>query len=297
MNLNLKTVLLVVILFLTANLFSQEMPKSAPNNASERPYPKWKVDDYQYFINKETYLCTSQAIREKYIQAILKLQKQEVINYAESIKKIYNDSVYKMIIDSTSILASMEKKCTENLQKKIEYANEWIVYLKALKEQEETEVAAVEQARIDKETKDAIERQARAKEQEKAAKLEEEYYIQLPKSIEYKKWKAKYLAMIKSADSNILVINNLEKKYSFRNKFGRRIWDPNALSKQDRITYNKNYNAIKNKIDAVEEYQKTGLNESYFDFYLNAAIYDHDETGKGYEEHYLFQYYHEHESY
>ena len=115
-------------------------------------------------------------------------------------------------------------------------------------------------------------------------------------SIEYKNWKTKYLTIIKSADANILIINNLEKKYSFRNNYGNKVWDPNSFSKQDKLNYNKNYDAIGKKLDDIRELQKIGDNEKYLNYYENSVIsLQTNGTDKGIELYNLSQYYNNHE--
>ncbi len=111
-------------------------------------------------------------------------------------------------------------------------------------------------------------------------------------SIEYKNWKTKYLSIIKSADANKLIINNLEKKYSFRNNYGNKVWDPNSFSKQDKLNYNKNYEAIGKKLDDIRELQKIGRNDYFQRLYEDSVIsLKTNGSDKGIELYNLSQYY------
>lgn len=288
MKLNLKTPFLLGITFFSSFLFSQIKPQSKPNNNKFSPI-HWKIVDYENFIKNETALCSEQSIRNLHILNIIRLQKQVVANYDESIKKSYNDSINTAIKDSIAIRAKLSKECEQNLQKKIEYANEWISYLTEVEKQIQIQEVADKQAKIDNEIRIAKENKEFKEQQELRKKTDDDNYAAIGKSIECKNWKIKYLGIIKSADANKLIIINIEKKYSFRNIFGNRVWNAADVSKKDKLIYNKNYDIIKIKYDAAHKLEVE--NERFLNYYQNSTI--DDNTGKGYEEHFLYEFYYQ----
>lgn len=194
----------------------------------------------------------------------------------------------------------MNDFCEKQIEKSTKYRDEWVTYLKVkpiyddlVKQNNKAKLEIEEQNR-----KNRIEFEE--SEKVKKYKIDEELSNAKTKeilnSVEYKNWKAKYLSIIKSADENILIINNLEKKYSFTNKLGYKVWDSNSLSKQDKLTYNNNYEAIGKKLDAIRELQKIGDNEKYLNYYENSVISSQTNSAdKGIELYILSQYYNNHE--
>lgn len=288
-----KGFLLITLMLVSINIFSQEKPKSIPNDGSK--YDNWTINDYNNFVKNKSEECfgkTEYAIARKKSDLSLeigllngKLSNKE-INY-----KTYNKSINELQTNYDNEVIEINKNCSDQLAKNIQYRDEWVSYLKAVEEQnlveEEIRNAKHRQEEIETNKKEELEKA----EKDQRDKIEEGLriakYNEIGKSIEYKNWKIKYFSIINAADANILIINNLEKKYSFRNNFGNKVFDPRSFTKQDIMTYNKNLDAIEKKLKAISELQKTENNESFLKFYENSSLHN---SNNGIELYSLAQY-------
>ena len=63
----------------------------------------------------------------------------------------------------------------------------------------------------------------------------------------------------------------------------------------NKINYNKNYEAIGKKLDAIRELQKIGRNEYFENLYAGSVIDNSTVNDKGVELYSLAQYYNNHE--
>lgn len=275
---NVKIVLFILITFSTTNLFSQEKPKSAPNKGDQ--YAEWTINDYNNFVKHESENCAKntryQTSTKKYnLELEIGLLKSKKYNKEINENK-FNSTVNELQTRYDNEIKDLEVKCSELEAKNIKYRDEWVNYLK-LKEIEQENERIVINARIEKEKIETKAREALEKiEQEKNDKIKEDARIAKTKedlnSVEYKNWKTKYLSIINSAKANALIMNNLENKYTFRNNFGNKVLDRNSFSKQDKINYNKNYDAIVKKLDDIRQLQKIGRNEYFDSLYTHSVI-------------------------
>ena len=275
-----------------------DKPKSAPNMGIQ--YAEWTIDDYNNFLKGDSENCAKNTIfqtsTKKYnLDVEIGLLKSKKYN------KEINENKFNLLVNELQTnydneIKNLEIKCAELLAKNIKYRDEWVNYLKIKQTEQENERVEIN-AKIEKEKIETKAREALDKiEQEKKNKIEEELFAAKTKeilnSVEYKNWKTKFLSIFNSAKANAVIIDNLENKYSFRNNFGNKVWDPSSFSKQDKIIYNKNYDAIGKKLDDMKELQKIGRNE-YFE-----SLYGHlagTQTSAGLEIYNLAQYYNHHE--
>lgn len=72
-------------------------------------------------------------------------------------------------------------------------------------------------------------------------------------SVEFKTWKTKYLSLLKSANANVNACNAIIKKHTYLNRFGEKRYDSNTFSKQEKITFNKNLDALESKNKSIGE--------------------------------------------
>lgn len=277
-------------------------PKSLPNNGSD---VSWSIEDYDDFVKSETENCPNlltvkkTEAQEKLDRAINKLKSDK---YKNELNKIsVNENEFKQSInnlkdDFEKEIESLKDFCEKQIEKNTKYRDEWVAYLKA-KPIYDNIANEISKAKLEAEEENRKKRvEFDEAEKVKKNKIAEELYkaktMEILNSTEYKNWKTKYLSIIKSADANILIMNNLEKKYSFRNNFGNLVWDSNSFTKQDKITYNKNYDAIAEKLNSIKELQKIGDNEKYLNYYENSVI---SSKTNGIELYSLSQYYSTHE--
>lgn len=283
-----------------------EKPKSLPNNGND---VSWSIEDYDNFVKDEVDNCPNLLIvkkneaQERLDKSINKLESDKYKNELNKVsvdENEFNQSIKNLKNDYKKEIESLNDFCEKQIEKSTKYRDEWVTYLKVkpiyddlVKQNNKAKLEIEEQNR-----KNRIEFEE--SEKVKKYKIDEELSNAKTKeilnSVEYKNWKTKYLSIIKSADENILIINNLEKKYSFTNKLGYKVWDSNSLSKQDKLTYNNNYEAIGKKLDAIRELQKIGDNEKYLNYYENSVISSQTNSAdKGIELYILSQYYNNHE--
>lgn len=281
-------------------------PSSLPNNGSD---VVWSIEDYDNFLKSETEKCPNLLIKKKdeaqkkLDKAINKLKSDK---YSNELNKVsvdeneYKQSIKNLESEYQKQIENLKSFCIEQLEKYTKYRDEWVAYLKVKpiydNLSEKNSRAKLEIDEQNRRNRLEFEEAEKVKQNKIDQELSNKKTKEVLNSAEYKNWKEKYISIINLADANILVINNLEKKYSFTNNFGNKVWDANRFSKQDKLTYNNNYEAIGKKLDAVRELQKLGDNEKYLNYYENSVISAQTNgSTKGVELYNLSQYYNNHE--
>jgi hypothetical protein len=112
---NMKTYFLASIMLISTNLFSQEKPKSMPNNGSN--YTEWTINDYDNFVENESEKCAS---GNKYIIAQEKhnleletgLLKSKIYN-KEIDENDFNKSISSLQTNYDNTIIQLDKQCSE----------------------------------------------------------------------------------------------------------------------------------------------------------------------------------------
>lgn len=266
----MKIKFLILVLFLKISiLYSQDFPKGMPNGGIIGGND-WTINQYVEHAKTDSIWALNSKNRDLKVIENLKNEKLLKIQEARLGKR-------KTEEENTKILESYEKSLIDInaiFEKRLtgyrNYRDEWVNYLKAVKLKHEQYLAKEEADR----KAEIIEKE----EKEKIAQIESEKdrikYQNIGNTAEYKSWKIKYLAILKSADGNKLIINNLETKHSFRNRLGHKVWDPKSLTKQEKQTYNNNLDAISKKLDIINELQAIGDNSIFLNYYENINLND-----------------------
>lgn len=85
-------------------------------------------------------------------------------------------------------------------------------------------------------------------------------------TIGYLAWKTQYIGLTKSAKMNINNCNSILKRNTFINALGRSVWNPDKISKKDKIDFNNNLDKITeklNKLGSLSEERK------YYNYFLD----------------------------
>jgi len=93
-------------------------------------------------------------------------------------------------------------------------------------------------------------------------------YQNIGNTVEYKVWKGKYLSLLQSAQVNISSCNAIIAKHTFRNMLGEKRYDSSNFSKQEKMTFNKNLDLLKEKLDKIGELAE---NRDFLSFYNDKA--------------------------
>lgn len=85
-------------------------------------------------------------------------------------------------------------------------------------------------------------------------------------SVEYKTWKINYLALLQSAQTNVNTCNAIIKKHTYLNRLGQKRYDSATFTKQEKVSFNKNLDALNEKLKKIGELEDE---RDFLDFYNN----------------------------
>lgn len=129
-------------------------------------------------------------------------------------------------------------------------------------DEEKKSIQRVEDRRIAKE-KEKIEQE----EASRLAKIETDKrnaeFKKIPSSPEYKKWVSKFEGLLSKSTTHMNRSEVIIKKYTYKNAFGRKMYDKSDFSKADHDTFIRNLESIKSineEIDTIKEVS----NKDYF---------------------------------
>lgn len=279
--------LILILIFKISIFYSQEYPKKMANGGRVG-VKDWTINQYIEHAKTDSIWALNSKNRDVKESENMKTDKLLKIQEARLGKRKTEEENTKIIDSYESSLKVINTLFEKRLTDYRNYRDEWIKYLKAVKLEHDQYLAKEESDRkaeiIEKEKRDSIAQIESEKERIK--------YQNIGNTTEYKSWKIKYLAILKSADGNKLIINNIEIKHSFRNRLGNKVWDPKSLNKQEKLTYNNNLDAISKKLDAIKNLQEIEGNSSFLNYYENINL---DDIIKGDELWNLSSYYNNHE--
>ena len=104
-----------------------------------------------------------------------------------------------------------------------------------------------------------------AKEEASKKIQEEKEKKQFPEK--YKIWKTKYFASLKSANTNVNACEAIIKKHTYLNRFREKRYDSDTFTKQEKITFNKNLDALEDKLKSIWELEKEDGYYNYYDYW------------------------------
>lgn len=94
--------------------------------------------------------------------------------------------------------------------------------------------------------------------------IDRKRYINMSNDSEYKTWKAKYLSLIQSAQTNVNVCKAIIAKHTYVNRRGEKMYDSNTFTSQEKITFNKNLDTLELKNKQIRELEADKVFYNYY---------------------------------
>lgn len=101
--------------------------------------------------------------------------------------------------------------------------------------------------------------------------IERKRYLNMSNDAEYKTWKAKYLSLIQSAQTNINTCKAIIAKHTYLNRRGEKMYDSNTFTSQEKITFNKNLDTLELKNKQIRELEN---NKDLYLYYTDKATFE-----------------------
>lgn len=149
---NIKKFLLVIIMLISTNLFSQVRPKYLQNNGSNEDRDWNSIKDFDDFVIKLSHTCGGRKMIEqekakRYLESSINILLAK--NYDNELNKVpvdtnqFNETVEKLKIKCKNRLLELENMCTEEEAKNIKYREELMSYFREVKLQEKMKKMSV----------------------------------------------------------------------------------------------------------------------------------------------------------
>ena len=95
-------------------------------------------------------------------------------------------------------------------------------------------------------------------------------YLTLGTSTEYKAWKAKYQGLQASAQGNVNACKGIIAKHTYRTRLGEKRYETSTFSSQEKATFNKNLDILKQKLNQLNDLTR-GDYQEYYNYFLDKA--------------------------
>jgi hypothetical protein len=94
--------------------------------------------------------------------------------------------------------------------------------------------------------------------------LDEIKYKNLGNTDEFKTWKSKYMSLLQSAQTNVNSCNAIIKKHTYLNRIGQKRYDSDKFTKQEKMSFNQNLDALNEKLEKIRELESERDNLSFY---------------------------------
>ena len=101
--------------------------------------------------------------------------------------------------------------------------------------------------------------------------IESKKYLNIPNTTEYKTWKAKYLSLIQSAQTNVNTCKAIIAKHTYLNRRGEKMYDSSTFTSQEKIIFNKNLDTLDLKNKQIRELEN---NKDLYSYYTDKATFE-----------------------
>ncbi len=223
--------------------FGQEYPKSMPNGGRIGGY-EWKIEDYKKNAISDS--ITIVKSKNQQIANAENIKTTELNNNKNNLKKQKLEDANKIVqLNYETNITNINKVFDTKLAKTIQYRDEWVNYL--IKKEENK---ILKQEQIKKEDLAREEEEIKKEEGIRKWKEEKDEYDKLfPEK--YKIWKAKYVQIISLIENNVKACELIQKKHTYTNKIGQKLYNPDNFNKQERIEYNKNIKLMRSRLSEI----------------------------------------------
>lgn len=233
----MKIIILLIVFLSIHKSYSQVYQPSSPkfeNNSVQN----YSMKDYIEFARMDSIGIVKDKSRK--IEEITKKTNIEIDNNNKN-GNLFNvrktaEATNKLKSENGIAVSKMNDEADKQILEVAKNRDEWVKYLKP------------------------IEAEKIAKEEVLKKLQEEKEKKQFPEK--YKIWKIKYLSLLKSAYVNVNTCNTIIKNHTYLNRFREKRYDSDTFTKQEKITFNKNLDALESKNKSIREL------EDNRDFYL-----------------------------
>lgn len=262
----MKNFILTLFIFMFSKAISQQYPKSLPNGGTLGAGLKWTSNQYIEKAIEDSINAVN--IRNNNLERADSNKNFNIDNFKKQKlnKKEFAEIINKVNLNYEKTVADINLSFEDKIIRIRDYRDEWVKYLKYESEETDRKLAADEadeEARI----KENIEKQKNDR-----LKFEEEKkkYENIGNSLEYKKWKTKYLNLMQSALVNVNTCNSIIKKHTYLNRLHEKKYNSDSFTKQEKILFNKNLDLLENKIKQISELEEN--RDLYLYFIDNGTI-------------------------
>ncbi|MCB6232199.1 hypothetical protein LIS90_13185 [Flavobacterium psychrophilum] len=256
--------LIIIIMFVTINIsFGQEYPKSLPKGGRIGGY-EWTIEDYKKNAISDSILIlkikNTQVLKAEEIRTI-GLNKNKVVFKKKQLEEANKN---EQLNYETNIL-NINKIIEDRLTKTRQYRDEWVNYL--IKE-EENKILRQEQLKKGEIAREEEEKRNQEEGIRKWKEEKDEYNKLFPEK--YKIWKAKYVKIISLIEINVKTCEFIQKKHTYTNRIGQKLYNPDNFNKQERIEYNKNIKLMRSRLDEIGILEAEDDRKLYF-YYMDTT--------------------------
>lgn len=238
----MKKIILLIVFLSIHKSYSQEYNTSSPK-FKENSVQNYSVKDYIEFARIDSIGILKN--KNKIIKEITDQTNVEINNYNKNVNLFNERKTAEAINRLKSYNEIAVSKINEEADKQIlevaKNRDEWVKYLKPIEDQKIAKEEASKKMQEEKEKK------------------------QFPEK--YKIWKTKYFASLKSANTNVNACEAIIKKHTYLNRFREKRYDSDTFTKQEKITFNKNLDALEDKLKSIWELEKEDGFYNYYDYW------------------------------